>query len=282
MTERYPLMQRSTYLKLHFATAGTPQLMRIEFDCPCLEQRNIGIRGNDVPAGTLPFRWSTSTQALALFFVKTVQLMHKDTKGAPVLEGYSGCPAATLSRLLTKRPDGWLLDVFGYGPNGRTLLSRILLCRNYSRSLPGPIQIFMRSGLLHPSEIEILLDNEDITEDAPAISSLIHMLEKTWTPNLNHEPKQQSALLFSPSASAVRDGKSPKILHNDPSHSVIELCEHSPAHRRGVERKGLADKQKADAPLGRTADSITEEPEKRRAPLPKSAQVLPQRRRRAA
>ncbi len=248
-------MQQSTYLRLYFEPFTCPQLMRTEFASPCLEQRIVGMRGNDVPPGMLPFRWTTSAQALALLFVKAVEYMHDKIERVPLLEGYSKCPAASLARLLTKRSDGWILDLFGFAANGRTLLSRILLCRNYNKLLPGPFQVFMRNSLLQPSQIELILDNRDITNDIPAVKRLARHLESAWTPNVKHDPSVLSA-----------SARPTSGIHPAPEMPVSsDSRKHRSPYLTCIKTQSFAYEAETDACLGRTADLVIQKPGQRHA-----------------
>lgn len=180
-------MQYQTSLELYFAGGSAPELMKTVFALGSGEQQIIGMRGISVPRGVHPFRWTTSSQALALFFVKMLEFWHQRLEHTPIFEGRSKCPAVSIGHLLKKRPDGWLLDAFGYDACGKTLLSRILFCRNYKRTLPGPMQIFAKSSFLHPSQIRIHLDGEEVSNNLEALSELRINLERTWTPGLGRE-----------------------------------------------------------------------------------------------
>ncbi len=180
-------MQYQTSLELYFAGGSAPELMKTVFTVASINQRIIGMRGINVPRGVQPFRWTTSSQALAWFFVRMLELWHQGIEEAPIFEGRTQSPAVSLGHLLKKRPDGWLLDAFGYDTNGKTLLSRIIFCRNYKRVLPGPMQIFAKSSFLHPSQLRIHLDGEEVSSNLEALSELRVNLERTWTPGLRRE-----------------------------------------------------------------------------------------------
>lgn len=184
-------MQYSTNLQLHFATGKLPELMRVIFNVAFFPKPLVGIRGIEAPSGMQAFRWSTTSHALALFFVRAVEHYHEQKEGIPVLEGYRNCPAATLARLLTKRPDGWLLDVFGYDSAGRTLLMKIVRCANYTLSMPGPMQIYMRTSFLRKEAISIVLDGKDITSDLCGLKQLSQTLAETWEPRIVHESQRR-------------------------------------------------------------------------------------------
>lgn len=183
-------MSNETTLELYFVGKSKPELLRTVFNTASLKRRVVGIRGTDVPIGTNPFRWTTSTHALALFFTKSVLRLSEGDFQMPIVHGFGMCPAATLSRLLTARTDGWLLDIFGHDAAGRTLLAKILLCKNYRLKMPGPIQVFMRGGFLSPEKINIFLDDQNITKDYPSLNNLSASLEQTWTPGVAKDRAQ--------------------------------------------------------------------------------------------
>lgn len=167
-------------LELHFGKAETFELIKTVFKAPSLENPIVGIRGNHAPSGVVSFRWTKTTHAIAMFFLKAREIHFTSQLPAPALEGIKGDPVTSIVRLLHKRMEGWTIDLFGADIQGRPLLSKIILCCNYLGKRPGPMQVFLRTNYLSPQNIRVFLDSREITERHTEMQALTKSMEAAW------------------------------------------------------------------------------------------------------
>ena len=180
-------------IELHFSRMSSYELVQTVFKPPYDASPVIGIRGNNAPPGVVSFRWSPTSQALAIFFVKARHKANSGKLTSPILEGIRACPASSIIRVMHKRTEGWVLDLFGADSNGRSLLMKIILSSNYLGKRPGPPQLFLRTNYLPTMNIKVIIDGEDISEDRFKIRALTKDLEKTWRPGAWPAERQSAA-----------------------------------------------------------------------------------------
>ena len=110
-------------MELHLGQRESIELRKTIFKPPGGRQTIIGIRGNNAPPGVFSFRWTPTSHALSIFFLLARLGEGQKELGDPVLQGYRACPTASIVRLLHKRMEGWILDLFGCDVQGRCLSS---------------------------------------------------------------------------------------------------------------------------------------------------------------
>lgn len=170
-------------LELHFGNLSSPELYRTVFFGPGIEEPIVGVRGAVIPTVGHPFIWGPSSQSLSLLFVGAVRHhLESKQKTPPVLEGPSSSPAGILARLLQKRTNSWLHDLFGTDASGRSLLHRIIVLVNPRGRRIGPISAGLRTEYLAPSNIKVLLEGKDISNDKIALKELFDSLLSSYTP----------------------------------------------------------------------------------------------------
>lgn len=165
-----------------FSSSQPPQLARIKFIAA--EQKLHSIRSHSIARGFGTFRWTPASHALALFFVRALEQHLLELEFEPVLSGNTQSPAGSVVRLLKKRISHSLLDAFGTDVSGRSLLHKIILCSNYTRTTVGPAQIFLRKGLLEAGNIEVYHNQQLISEHLADIALLRSALQKSWKPGI--------------------------------------------------------------------------------------------------
>ena len=165
-----------------FSSSQPPQLARIKFICA--EQKVHSIRSHSIARGFGTFRWTPASHALALFFVRALEQHMLELEFEPVLSGNTQSPAGSVVRLLKKRISHSLLDAFGTDVAGRSLLHKIILCSNYTRTTVGPAQIFLRKGLLCAGDIEVYHNEQLVSEYLSDIALLRSALQKSWKPGI--------------------------------------------------------------------------------------------------
>lgn len=167
-------------LELHFGKAESFELIKTVFKAPTLNTPIVGIRGNHAPSGVVSFRWTKTTHAIAMFFLKAREIHFTNQLPAPALQGTKGDPVTSIARLLHKRMEGWIIDLFGADIQGRPLLSKIILCCNYLGKRPGPMQVFLRTNYLAPQNIRVFLDEREITDRQTEMQALTKSMEAAW------------------------------------------------------------------------------------------------------
>lgn len=180
-------MDCKTSLKLFFITSNSPQLVRIEFNAGLGQAPRIGVRGLGVPGCYLPFRWTSISQSLSIFFVTVVSRMHESEFNEATLSGGQGTPASSLARFIAKRTEGWLLDIFDYDMHGNTYLAKIMSPKNYNQTLPGPFEVYYKPKFLPPANIRIMVDNCDITDKSQLIEETLKSLTNAWIPSIRND-----------------------------------------------------------------------------------------------
>ena len=170
-------------LSLYFGGQTSPGLYRTKFTHPTLADPIVGVRGTTIPPSGVSFVLGPSMQALSMLFVRAA-IRHREGQSSalPELEGVSASPAGSLSRLLKKRPESWVFDLFGADSSGRPLLQRILTVGNPHCRFPGPITVSLREKYLSPAAIQVFVDGRDISEDVAALKELTTSLEMSYVP----------------------------------------------------------------------------------------------------
>jgi hypothetical protein len=176
-------MKSKCSLHLYFGNEKSPGLYRTVFWHSSLEDPIVGIRGTTIPTKGLPFIWGPSSQALALLFVTAVYSRETVAfENHALLEGPKGSPAGTLARLMKKRSSSWLLDLFGADISGRSLLHKMIIFGNPRGRQHGPISASLREEYLSPTNIQIFIDGEDITNSHAQLSLLKGHLLSSFIP----------------------------------------------------------------------------------------------------
>lgn len=189
-------MERETALELHFTTGETPQLTKTVFMCPHLETPLTGMRGELVPRHVVPFRWTTAIHALSLCFVRALANELQGKQYEPALIGQHGTPASSVDFLIQKS-HLWVIDLFGSDVNGKSLLRRIFTIMNSRCTMPGPVQIYVKTNILKPANIKVFLDGERLT-GVEEVSRLAEGLQSSWRPGCATAERTLKALRRKP------------------------------------------------------------------------------------
>lgn len=149
-------------IKLTFCSGSTIELFRV--DCSNGQAATITcIRGKTAGAyrGAGTFHWSSAVRATVCLLLKA-KLGDETTRIEPMLSGGVKSLAASLDYALTKQP-GWLLDMFGVSPNGKTQARRLFRVTNSHRKRGGPVSISLNSNACPRDCIEIVVDGKSVT-----------------------------------------------------------------------------------------------------------------------
>ena len=176
-------MSGSCKLELYFANEFSPGLYKTVFTSHGLVAPIIGIRGTTIAPGGVPFIWGTASQALMILFLSAVKRRFPGCHNVgPHLEGEKTSPVGALARLLKKRPNSWLYDLFSSDASGRSLLERMVVFENARSQRPGPITATLKADYLSPTDIKVLLDGNDISADEALIDLLHNHLKISFVP----------------------------------------------------------------------------------------------------
>lgn len=192
-------MSGSCTLELYFANEFAPGLYKTIFTPPAGGTPVIGIRGTTISPGGVPFIWGTATQSLMILFLTAAS---RRFLGNPIigphLEGDKTTPVGALARLLKKRPNSWLYDLFSSDASGRSLLERMVVMENARSQRPGPITATLRADYLSPKNIKVFLDGKDISDDNALIHLLLNHLKISYIPR--NDPLANKRQLKKPAA----------------------------------------------------------------------------------
>lgn len=188
-------MKKSS-LKLYFSSGQKPELLKTIFDCPkmgttIVGQRTLGL----LPQGTVSFKWTQCTRALAMFFLKARIQIPKFGESTPLLEGYALSPAASLGARLWKREKGWMHDLFGTDKDGKPVLRSLAIGINIRQKTKAPIQLFLRTSFLPLEGIQIFQEDKEITNSPKQLKILYESLLEAWVPIECAHKGQKIALL---------------------------------------------------------------------------------------
>ena len=176
-------MSGSCRLELYFANEFSPGLYKTVFTSQGLYAPIIGIRGTTIAPGGVPFIWGTASQALMILFLSAVKRRFSGSPSfGPHLEGEKTSPVGALARLLKKRPNSWLYDLFSSDASGRSLLERMVVFENARSQRPGPITATLKADYLSPTNIKVFLDGNDISADETLIDLLYNHLKISFVP----------------------------------------------------------------------------------------------------
>ena len=170
-------------LDLIFSNHSRWELSETCFDHPLLQRPRLAVRGRTAGAflGRNSFAWSAGVQALCLLACRTV-LASLDFGTGPrshfVMVGEAGSAAACLDYALGKQP-AWLHQIFGTDSHGGCLARRIICRSNPERKRPGPVQLSINSGALHPTAVKIQV-GEHILQESFELENLACELERSW------------------------------------------------------------------------------------------------------
>lgn len=203
------IMSGSCSLELYFANEFSPGLYKTIFVPPGHGDPIIGVRGTTIAPGGVPFIWGTATQSLMILFLSAVKRRFPGSpKIGPHLEGERTSPVGSLARLLKKRPNSWLYDLFSSDASGRSLLERMIVMENARSQRPGPITATLKADYLSPTDIKVFLDGNDISADETLIDLLYKHLRISFIPRndpLAHKrkPKKPPPNLLVPAEESV-------------------------------------------------------------------------------
>ena len=161
----------------------------VKFSSKIVGQRSVGI----LPSGTVSFKWTPCSRALALFFVRAKLLLSRGSESTPILEGYKQSPAASLGARLWKRDYAWIHDVFGSDRDGSPLLRQILIGINVRQKTKAPIQLFLKTKFLPVDAIEIFIREINISDDLMALKLLSTKLLEQWSPGVKGKNSGESS-----------------------------------------------------------------------------------------
>ena len=175
-----------TKLELHFSSCDRPELIKTVFESPKIGSKIVGQRSMGIlPNGTVSFKWTPCSQALAMFFVKAKVLVSAGNESIPVLEGFNLSPAASLGARLWKRDYAWIHDVFGTDKDGTPILRHLLIGINVRQKTKAPVQLFLRTSFLPVEEIRIFLGGINVSDHTTSLKTLSAKLSKLWAPGDN-------------------------------------------------------------------------------------------------
>ena len=154
---------------LSFNGINPPQLEKTVFVHPLLDSKRVACRGKTcgVYLGAGTFQWSPAVRALVHLLLQTASWARRadhDLESLPRLQGESNSPASSLDYALGKQPN-WLLDMFGVTGAGQANARRLIHRSNPERRRPGPVILAMNPSFFPPEKIEVIIDNERITQD---------------------------------------------------------------------------------------------------------------------
>lgn len=156
-----------SYLKLWFNSGVGPQLERSEFYSSKDNKKHISVRGKDSGAfiGAGSFIWSAGVRAVCIFFLKSCY--HHNQSNIfnvfpPVMRGERSTPSHSLALSVAKGPN-WMHEMFGSDISGNSYLRRIIKASNLYFKLGSIVSLGLNTNILPYSNIEIYLDNEQIT-----------------------------------------------------------------------------------------------------------------------
>ncbi|HMP49496.1 MAG TPA: hypothetical protein PKA63_12595 [Oligoflexia bacterium] len=173
-------------LELYFSSCDNPELVKTIFQNPKLGKKIVGQRSIGIlPPGTVSFKWTPCSKALALFFVKAKNILAKGDESIPILEGQALSPAATLGTRLWKKDSAWIHDVFGSDKDGNPFLRQLLIGINVRRKTKSPIQLFLKSSVLPIDRVKIFIEDIDVSEDLFVLSILSKKLTEQWSPGFS-------------------------------------------------------------------------------------------------
>ncbi len=160
---------RTASCSLWFSSGGKPELERVLFSAPELEEALQSIRGNTTGVHRRSFgnfQWSPAVRAAAALLI--LSAIRRDDSA--ILTGEGGTPASTLDYALSKVPN-WLLDMFGVDESGRPLARKLFIRSNPERKRPGPVSISVDHSYLRPENIFVYI-GEKAVESVAGLETL--------------------------------------------------------------------------------------------------------------
>ena len=175
-----------TKLELHFSSCDSPELIKTVFENPKIGSKIVGQRSLGLlPNGTVSFKWTPCSQALAMFLVNAKVLVSAGNESTPILEGFNLSPAASLGARLWKRDYAWIHDIFGTEKDGTPILRHLIIGINVRQKTKAPVQLFLRTSFLPVEQIRIFVGGNDISDSSKPLQSLSAKLSKLWAPGDN-------------------------------------------------------------------------------------------------
>lgn len=171
-------------ISLEFSGSRAPELFRISFSHPQLNEEILAVRGKTGGAysSNRTFQWTPAVKALSILLLKSAQAKHRLKENSkniwPLLEGSTSTPASSLDYALSKEP-AWLIDVFGHDALGKPLLRKLFTRTNPDRKRPGPTAVSLNNTHWRETIFEVRHRGEKIrTPDG--LQYLAETIENNW------------------------------------------------------------------------------------------------------
>ena len=148
-------------IKLYFSGDKHPELFRISFYHPLLNEARICVRGKSTAAFAADgsFQWSSAVRALSILLLKAAaDRLNPYSSSDAILEGGKNTLTASLDYALAKEPL-WISDVFGKDKNSRPLSRKLFRRSNPEGIHDGPRAVSLADN--YWSKIEIFIDSND-------------------------------------------------------------------------------------------------------------------------